>query len=88
MANIKKDVDITDVTVAKKRHKFTGLNYDSSTDIITIGYDVIALSPADVELFKHSVGIISIPSSRFAEPLIAAFLTAGQNLIVSELPSV
>lgn len=88
MANIKKDIDISNITVDKKRHKFTGLNYDSSTDIITISYDILALNASNVELFKYGQDIISIPSSRFGETNIANFLTAGQTLIISELPSV
>jgi len=88
MANIKKDIDITNITVDKKRYKFTGQNYDSNSDTININYEIWALNASNVELFKYDQAIIVIPSSRFAEPLIAAFLTAGQNLIVSELPNV
>jgi ssRNA-specific RNase YbeY (16S rRNA maturation enzyme) len=87
MANIKKDIDIPNLTVDKKRYKFTGLNYDSATDVITITYDVWALNASNVELFKHSQGEVAISQNRFAESHIAAFLSAGTTLITTELPN-
>jgi hypothetical protein len=88
MANIKKDVDISNITVDKKRHKFTGLNYDSNTDTIIINYDIWALNASNVELFKYGQDVVTIPSSRFAETHIANFLSAGSTLIIAELPSI
>lgn len=92
MANIKKDVTITPVTITKKRNKFTGQNFNSNPDVvngdtISINYDVMALNSSDVEIFKYSQGVITIPASRFGETLIANFLAAGQALIISELPN-
>lgn len=87
MANIKKDVTITTVTIPKKRYRFTGQNFDSETNTITINYDIIALNATNVELFKHAQGSVEIPQSRFGEAHIAAFLSAGQTMIETELPN-
>jgi hypothetical protein len=89
MANIKKDIDIANVTVDKKRYRFTGLSFNSSTDEIHIVYNIIALNASNVELFTYEENrVIKIASERFGETLIADFLTAGQAMIISELPSV
>ncbi len=86
MANIKKDTTITSVNIVKRREKFTGLNFDSDSNSITINYDLWVLDGAGNEVYKYGQAIITIPQSRFSETLIATFITAGTNLIISELP--
>ncbi len=86
MANIKKDTTVATVSIVKRREKFTGLNFDSDSNTISINYDILALDGSNNEVYKYGQATITIPQSRFNEPLVASFITAGTNLITSELP--
>lgn len=82
---VKKDVSITAVTVNKTRKKLTSFGFDPNTSTIIIQYDVYALDSLGNELaVLTSNNGITIPQSRFAESLIAAWLTASNNLILNE----
>jgi hypothetical protein len=88
MANVKKDIDIANLTIDKKRYKRTGINFDDVSDTITITYDILALNASNVVLFKYGQEAVTIPQSRFGEANIAAFIAAGDTMTISELPSV
>jgi hypothetical protein len=85
MSTIKKDISITPVSITKSRKKLTTFGFDPNQDVIYITYDVIALDGSNNELYTiSSSNLIKIPQSRFNEPLIAAWITASQNMIQNE----
>jgi hypothetical protein len=88
MTNIKKDIDISNITVDKKRYKRTGINFDDTSDTITINYDILALNASNVVLFKYGQDSVIIPLSRFEEAGIAPFILAADTMTINELPSI
>lgn len=85
MSSIKKDSSITAVSITKQRKKLTSFGFDPNRDIIFITYDIIALDNASNEIYTISSNIVTqIPQSRFAEPLIDAWITASKNMIQNE----
>lgn len=85
MATIKKDTAISSVTVNKVRKKLKSFGYDPDQSIIYITYDRIAIDSNGNEVYVlDSNNVIQIPQSRFSEPLIAAWVTDSQAMILNE----
>lgn len=86
---IQKDTAISNVTVNKIRKRLTNFTYDPSAQILYISFDRIAVNSSNVEVYvldSNNSDVIPLtgPTSRAAEPLIAAFITAAQNMILNE----
>lgn len=87
MANIKKDIDITNIVIDKKRNKATGVSLDLINDKIYLNYDIIALNGSNAEIFKHDQKSIEIGSDRFSETHIDNLIIALVAFCQTELPS-
>lgn len=88
MANIRKIIDIANITIDKKAYKCTSVGVDLDRDEITINYDVHALNSSDTSLFVHSRGTVLLTSANLGDSDVSAFITAMTTMIQTRLPNV
>lgn len=84
MPRINKDNNVN-INIRKNRKKSTIVNFDTTEDRIIINFDIVSVSQQDEEISKNGTGQTIIDSSRFNEPLVAAFIQAANNLINNEM---